>query len=246
MTKNSNRIWYIVGCIALTLAIAFVGSYAVTLWKDTHKVDAGTDAPATDNGADDGASDDGEHIDGETVCLHEFDLIQYTPATCTETGYEKYECLRCKAIEERTLEMLEHSHEVSERVEPTCTLTGSVTYTCVCGDTYDELIEPLGHVYETEVLSEPTCTETGTSVHTCLDCGDIYEETLFALGHTYEITTGADGETGIVYTYYTCTDCGHVETLTEPCEHVDNNSDNICDNCGMANDRHKKPIIIGE
>ena len=238
MTKKDNRIWYVIACVVVTLLIVFVGSYAVTLYKDTYKsVDAGTDAPTTDNGESDGGEQGGEN-----TCLHEFDLIKYTPASCTSNGYEKYECIHCKSIEERTIDKFAHDYE-KERIAPTCTLTGKVTYTCECGDGYEEIIEPLGHVDQVEVVKSPTCTETGLIMHTCLDCGESYEETLFALGHTYEITTGADPDTGVVYTYYTCTKCGHVEMLSEPCNHGDGNNDNICDYCGMANDRQKRPII---
>lgn len=246
MTKKSNRIWYIIGCIALTLAIAFVGSYAVTLYRETHGVDTGTDAPATDNGADDGASD-GEHIDGETVCLHEFDLVEETPATCNAEGYEKYECLHCKSIEERTTKKLSHDYETTI-IQPTCTKLGYTLKACRhCGLTRKfNYKEPLGHVYDSEVIAEPTHTEAGMTVHTCLECGDIYEETTFPLGHQYTVSEGADAETGILYIYYTCTECGHVETLTEACEHGDGNNDNVCDYCGMRNDRQKRDIIEGE
>ncbi|MBQ8686110.1 MAG: right-handed parallel beta-helix repeat-containing protein [Clostridia bacterium] len=141
------------------------------------------------------------------ACLHEYLLIESGASSCTLEGYEKFECINCRDIVVRTYAMLEHSHEESERIEASCTGTGSVTYICECGDSYTETLNKLGHAYEIKQT---------------------------------EVTT----EEGAAYTLYTytCADCGYVYTRKGVCLHVDMNNDNICDGCGMANNRIKKPI----
>jgi len=107
-----------------------------------------------------------------------------------------------------TMEPNGHNYTETARVEPTCTESGSVTYTCAnCGETYTEVLEPLGHSYEA-VVTEPTCTEGGYTTYTCI-CGDSYiaDETP-ALGHSF-------GE-WIVTTEPGCTEPG-VETRTCAC-----------------------------
>ncbi len=41
-----------------------------------------------------------------------------------------------------------HKHSyTTATVNPTCTESGSITYTCTCGDTYTETLEPTGHTF---------------------------------------------------------------------------------------------------
>ncbi len=69
-----------------------------------------------------------------------------------------------------------HIHEYVETVQnPTCLTAGVVTYTCACGDTYEDAGEPAtGHTPEVLEAVAPTETETGlTEGSRCSVCGEI-------------------------------------------------------------------------
>lgn len=71
-----------------------------------------------------------------------------------------------------------HKYAVSAQKEPTCTASGSVTYTCSsCGDSYTEIRSATGHNY-----SAATCT----SAKVCKTCGATSGS---ALGHSYSEAT---------------------------------------------------------
>ena len=83
-----------------------------------------------------------------------------------------------------------------------------MTYTCTCGDTYEEVIaKTADHTYEA-VVTAPTCTAKGYTTYTCA-CGESFiSDYTNPVGHEYkvEITVTAthtkDGEKT-----YTCV-CG--------------------------------------
>lgn len=79
-----------------------------------------------------------------------------------------------------------HEHKYSAKLtkDPTCYEEGTLTYTCDCGDTYEEPVAILEHQYSFTVTAEPTCETTGTKEFKCSLCGDTYTETIEAKGHT--------------------------------------------------------------
>ena len=93
-----------------------------------------------------------------------------------------------------------HSYEESVTLEPTCTESGEMTYTCECGESYVEQIAPVGHSYSADVIKEATCTKEGTTVYSC-DCGDEFTESTDPLGHIYESSE---------LTAPTCTESGEI------------------------------------
>ena len=118
----------------------------------------------------------------------------------------------------------------TERVEPTCTEDGSVTYTCECGETYTEVLPATGHSYTT-VVTDPTCTEQGYTTYTCA-CGDSYvADYVDALGHNHVETERVEAtctENGSIT--YTC-ECG--DTYTEVIEATGHDFvDGVCSVCG--------------
>ncbi len=133
--------------------------------------------------------------------------------TCTEAGYTKKTCTNdnCGA-EERYGEVSATGHTYDAvRTEPTCTVDGSVVYTCHCGDTYTETITATGHTYES-IVTEPTCTEQGYTTYTC-HCGDSYvDDYVDAAGHDYTefVETVEPTCTEGGYTVYEC-ECGATE-----------------------------------
>lgn len=95
---------------------------------------------------------------------------------------------------------------------PTCFEDGVLTYTCDCGDTYEEPVAKTEHKYVEKVTKDPTCTTAGEKTFTCSLCGDSYTEPIEAKGHTdgpfettKEATCTEDGERTIY-----CKECGAV------------------------------------
>ncbi len=87
-----------------------------------------------------------------------------------------------------------HTHIYNaEGTDPTCTESGSKTYTCAdpeCGKTYTEELDPLGHTAEIDEAVAPTCTTSGlTEGSHCSVCKETLtaQETIDPLGHTAEI-----------------------------------------------------------
>lgn len=79
-----------------------------------------------------------------------------------------------------------HEHKYSAKLtkDPTCNEDGALTYTCDCGDTYEEPVTKLEHNYVESVTKEPTCTTDGEKTFKCSLCGDSYTEVIAANGHT--------------------------------------------------------------
>lgn len=77
----------------------------------------------------------------------------------------------------------EHKYSVKLTKDPTCYEEGTLTYTCDCGDTYEEPVAQLEHQYTDTVTKEPTCTTEGERTYKCSLCGDTYTEVIEAKGH---------------------------------------------------------------
>ncbi len=77
----------------------------------------------------------------------------------------------------------EHKYSVKLTKDPTCYEEGTLTYTCDCGDTYEEPVAQLEHQYTDTVTKEPTCTTEGERTYKCSLCGDTYTEVIVAKGH---------------------------------------------------------------
>ncbi len=72
--------------------------------------------------------------------------------------------------------MNEHEHSYSSEitVKPKCTVTGVMTFTCSCGDSYTQDIPNLGHTEESIPEVKATCTSTGlTAGVKCPACGEV-------------------------------------------------------------------------
>ncbi|MGN1077493.1 MAG: GLUG motif-containing protein, partial [Candidatus Gallimonas sp.] len=175
---------------------------------------------------------------------HDFDYDHpvVKEATCTESGYKYYVCLREDCTEEHgkiciaeTYEPLGHSKgEVvygaasdgrEKTYAATCTEEGRITYSCrVCGTEFSVAVLALGHDEYTSVEEvAPTCyheTQTGEYItvagHTaeisCKRCGEILQE-------SEEIEPRHYFE--YVYTVEpTCTECGEGTATCRMCGYV--------------------------
>ncbi|MCD7722828.1 MAG: hypothetical protein LUH82_02595, partial [Clostridiales bacterium] len=103
----------------------------------------------------------------------------------------------------------EHSYEITNTKEPTCTEDGYNVYTCsVCGDTYTEVLDPAHTFNEGVVTTAATCTTDGEITYTCTVCGATETEVIPATGHNYtkaESVAATCEEAG--YDIYTCENC---------------------------------------
>ncbi len=139
--------------------------------------------------------------------------VSYIPGT----AYDVIEPLTLYAIYEET----EHTHSYKAvTVDATCTEDGVITYTCVCGDSYTEVIPATGHSYDTgTTTTAPTCTQEGVKTFTCGNCGDSYTEAIASLGHVWKdwevVKEATEYEAGIEER--TCRrGCGATETREIP------------------------------
>lgn len=67
-----------------------------------------------------------------------------------------------------------HTHSYTKKItkQPTCTKTGTATYTCSCGDSYTETIAKKGHSYSSyKSNNDATYTKDGTKTAKCTSCG---------------------------------------------------------------------------
>ena len=147
-----------------------------------------------------------------------------------------------------TCEKHEHTYELTDHKDATCTEAGYDRYTCsVCENTYDEPIEALGHDYKVSEHKDATCTEAGYDRYTCTRCEDTYDEAIEAIGHDYALADHKDATcTEAGYDRYTCKNCADtydeaIEALShsyEVTEHVDPTGDQAgyevktCTRCG--------------
>lgn len=118
-----------------------------------------------------------------------------TAPTCTEKGYKTFKCADCgKEIKNEWVNANGHSplDAVEEnRIETTCTETGSydsVVYCSVCGDELSRTgmtIDALGHDLVHHDAVAATCTTDGNKEYdTCTRCDYTTFEEIPALGHT--------------------------------------------------------------
>lgn len=108
-------------------------------------------------------------------------------ATENEEGLRRRSCLICGETENSIIAPLSHQHIYTETITaPTCTEQGYTTYTCICGDRYnDSFADAEGHSY-TDTVSAPTCTLKGFTTHICTKCNDRYSDgDIPALNHSY-------------------------------------------------------------
>ena len=150
----------------------------------------------------------------------------WTDATCTTPK-------TCGSCGETSGDPAGHTYTAAVTA-PTCTEGGYTTYTCACGDTYDDnytnpkghsgpdatceeasvcaacgthLADALGHSYTTTVKNV-TCTTNGYTIHTCANCSHTYtSDFVAAKGHSYESVVTSATCTDDGFTTYTC-HCG--------------------------------------
>ncbi|MBR1955597.1 MAG: hypothetical protein IKA29_06735, partial [Clostridia bacterium] len=161
-------------------------------------------------------------------------------ATCTTTGLTAgSHCARCNEIlvAQTVVPAKGHSESdvvVSNKVDPTCTATGSqveTVYCTVCNAKLSEttvVLDAKGHTPETLAAVSATCTVAGLSEGSyCTVCSQVLvvQTTIPALGHSWNegvVTTDPTCTTAGVRTY-TCTREGCGQTKTETIDAIGHN-----------------------
>ena len=151
---------------------------------------------------------DDEYKDSYTDALgHQYTVLkEHKDATCTENGYDIFQCSRCDATEKRN-EAEASGHKWSPvKVDATCTTDGYTEEVCeTCGAVQNHVdIKADGHHYVDTVVA-PTCTEGGYTLHTCVNGDDEYKDAYTeAAGHHYVDTVVEPTCTEGGYTVHTC------------------------------------------
>ena len=190
----------------------------------------------------------GAVIKEETVQAkgHQWGEVIVTVEPTEEAEGEGYqECAIChdtKSVVIDKLEQHEHTYEITDSKEATCTEEGYETYTCTqCDDSYTKTYPKTEHTLgEWETVTEATEDTDGQKVQKCTVCGNtINTEVIPKLPHTHtyaesdrkEATCEEDG-----YITYTCEkgDDSYTETLkaTGHAYEVSNQKDATCEEDG--------------
>ena len=158
------------------------------------------------------------------VCAFALSLTQVIGAYAEDEEISQQE----QGQEQTQEEEQQHTHSyVSEVTKAAdCANEGEMTFTCVCGDSYTEVIpKTTSHKYGVgEVISEAACGVEGKTQYTCKICGDSYIQVTPALSHKLdsgEVTREASCTQGGIITH-TCTLCGSTfdsETAIDPEAH---------------------------
>ena len=155
--------------------------------------------------------------------LGEYEVTQ--PQSCVEDGLKEAHCSRCDYVDVQVIPADgNHNYciEVEEsRVEPTCTVDGSVQMKCACGEISPtpKILHAMGHhCPEWTVVREATCTRYGSMEAPCVNCDEFVDtKAIPMLGHLWDggtVTTEPTDLTDGVMTY-TCTREGCGDTYTE-------------------------------
>ena len=178
-------------------------------------------------------------------------------ATCTETGTQKHTCAACDYSETGVIDKKAHTPEHHDRVEPTCTATGSIEYweCSACGKKFsdaactievtDVTLPMAAHTLTKTDAKAATCTEAGNAEYwTCSACGtwfldesgeneitDHNSVVIPATGHTADATGWHGDDTDH---WHVCTTCG--ETFDKEAHsggHATCSKKATCEICGL-------------
>ncbi len=101
--------------------------------------------------------------------VHVFSAWQQSvPASCTETGLMRRDCVDCDYFETSTIAALGHNFEDwHETTHPTCTTGGEQQRSCLrCGELEKETLQKLGHDFSDGWKFSKT-----EHYHYCIRCG---------------------------------------------------------------------------
>ena len=148
----------------------------------------------------------------ETVHTHDYRYLETVRPTCTELGYDRFQCSECGTLQ-KTNYTPATGHDYNKIVvrEATCQQGGLELNMCKnCGSYYTESTSMTDHHYQTSVVPS-TCTMNGYTEHKCIDCGYKYITDLTSLAkHDYREKVTAPTCTTRGFTTYSCANCDDV------------------------------------
>ena len=161
------------------------------------------------------------------VHVHDFRFLETVRPTCTELGYDIFQCSGCGALKNTNYTpAVGHDYEKVVVREPSCTQGGFEINSCKkCGAFYTESTAMTAHEYEENTIPA-TCTTNGYTEHRCTHCGITYNTDLTPLKkHNYNAKITNPTCTAKGFTTYTCDGCGesYISDYTEPQGHSWNN-----------------------
>ena len=158
-------------------------------------------------------------VDENTRANHTFGgWVTEKDSTCTATGTKKHTCTGCDYSETGVIEKKAHTTEHHDRVDPTCTTTGSIEYwqCSACGKKFSDAActtEVANVTLDKLPHSAGTAWEKDTTYHWHL-CVNCESEVMAKAAHTYGdwvvITEATESETGL--RKRTCSVCGYEQT----------------------------------
>lgn len=150
---------------------------------------------------------------------HDYRYIETVKPTCTELGYERWQCNTCGSLEKKNyVQTSGHTYKTQTIREATCRQGGLVLEICTkCGDFNEKTTPTAGHHYHDTVVNA-TCINAGYILHSCDICGESYitNTTPYAPHNFKEIVKNP-----------TCTDGGYTTHICETCHmsYTDNYKD---------------------
>lgn len=106
---------------------------------------------------------------------HDYRYIETVKPTCTELGYERWQCNTCGSLEKKNyVQTFGHTYKTQTIREATCRQGGLVLEICTkCGDFNEKTTPTAGHHYHDTVVNA-TCINAGYILHSCDICGESY------------------------------------------------------------------------
>ena len=141
-----------------------------------------------------------------------------TDSTCTETGTQKHTCTACDYSETGVIDKKAHTPEHHDRVDPTCTTTGSIEYwQCgVCGKMFSDAActtEVTNVTLDKLPHSAGTAWEKDTTYHwhLCVNCeSEVMDKAVHTYGDWVTVAEATETEAGL--RKRTCSVCGYEQT----------------------------------
>lgn len=154
---------------------------------------------------------------------HDYRYLETVSPTCTELGYDRFQCNECGALQKRNYTPATgHDYNTIIIRDASCQQGGLELHACKsCGSYYTENTSMTNHKYQPNVVAA-TCTVNGYTEHICIDCGYKYISDLTPIAnHDYRPTITAPTCKSKGFTTYKCRNCNdtYISDYTEPSGH---------------------------
>ena len=123
-----------------------------------------------------------------SVHTHDYRFLETIRPTCTELGYDRFQCATCGALQKTNYTPASgHDYNTVVIRDASCQQGGLELHACKsCGSYYTENTSMTDHRYQTNKIAS-TCTVNGYTEHICIDCGYKYITDLTPLAkHDYK------------------------------------------------------------